>query len=388
MEWKRYVALVLGCSLLGGCASTATYPYSAAQERQLTVEVMAGAAPAVTVDAAVEVVGGILWLDDNVKALLDSRIDRQWQATRRLEALRELLFADVALHIQYSSSGTKTAMQTYTSASGNCLSLTNLFIAAARYLDLSAQFQTVEVRPTWGQQGAVLIRYEHVVATGRLPNGERYVVDFLPEFVLGDYASAATSDEVGLSLYFNNLGAENLVAGRLETAIGYLQQALRLRPDSSDAWGNMGAAMRRAGNQGLAEFSYLRALRADDQNFSALNNLAALYALQGREAEAGLIAKRVDRYRRTNPYYQYFLANLLFAEDRDAEAVLLLRAAIRLKRDEPEFYQALARTYTHMGDEEQARKTLQQGKKYQGKTFIPPGRDMNHRFWVNWMQLN
>jgi Flp pilus assembly protein TadD len=150
----------------------------------------------------------------------------------------------------------------------------------------------------------------------------------------------------------------------------------------------MGAAMRRAGNQGLAEFSYLRALRADDQNFSALNNLAALYALQGREAEAGRIAKRVDRYRRTNPYYQHFLANLFFAEGRDAEAVLLLRAAIRLKRDEPEFYQALARTYTHMGDEEQARKTLQQGKKYQGKTFIPPGRDMNHRFWVNWMQLN
>lgn len=388
MEWKRYVALVLGCSLLGGYASTATYPYSAAQERQLTAEVMAGAAPAVTVDAAVEVVGGILWLDDSVKALLDSRIDRQWQATRRLEALRELLFADAALHIQYSSSGTKTAMQTYTSGSGNCLSLTNLFIAAARYLDLSAQFQTVEVRPTWGQQGAVLIRYEHVVATGRLPNGERYVVDFLPEFVLGDYASAATSDEVGLSLYFNNLGAENLVAGRLETAIGYLQQALRLRPDSSDAWGNMGAAMRRAGNQALAEFSYLRALRADDQNFSALNNLAALYALQGREAEAGLIAKRVDRYRRTNPYYQYFLANLLFAEDRDAEAVLLLRAAIRLKRDEPEFYQALARTYTHMGAEDQARKILQQGKKYQRQMFMPPGRDMNHRFWVNWMQLN
>jgi len=375
------VALVVGCGVLGGCATTTNYPYSAAEERQLTAQVMAGA------DSAAGAGAEVLWLDNDVKALLDSRIDRQWPATRRLEALRELLFADDALHIQYSGSTTKTAMQTYASGTGNCLSMTNLFVAAARYLDLSAQFQTVEVRPTWDQQGAVMIRYEHVVATGRLPNGERYVVDFLPEFVLGDYDSSATSDAVGLSLYFNNLGAESLVEGRTEAAIGYLQQALRLRPESSDAWGNMGAAMRRAGNQALAEFSYLRALHEDGSNFSALNNLAALYDLQGREEEAGRLAKRVERYRRTNPYYHYFVANLFFEKGKDAEAVLLLREAIRLKRDEPEFYQALARIYTRTGDEAKADQTLQQGKKYVRKVFTPPGRNMNHRFWVNWLKV-
>jgi len=259
--------------------------------------------------------------------------------------------------------------------------MTSLFIAAARYVGLDAHFQTVAVDPTWDHEGNTMIRYEHIVATGNLAGGGLYVVDFLPEFVLGDMRTHLISDEQALALYFNNLGAEGVVDGRIDDAILNLRHAINLRPQFSDAWNNIGAAMRRAGEYELAEFSYRRAIHQDYRNYSALSNLAQFYAYRGREKEASQFQGRVNRYRAQNPYFHYFHAQLSFQKGDYDGARKSLKKSIRLKREEPDFYVALAKIHEHMGEEAESIEMLALAEKYRAGILRAPARRMNHRFW-------
>ena len=322
-------------------------------------------------------------LDSQYKAELEANIDRDWSPRQRLAVLREYLFGENGRQIQYSRSATKTAMETVHSGAGNCLSMTNLFVSSARYLDLSAQFQAVPIKPSWDQQGDVLIRYEHIVATGRLPSGKRYVVDFLPEFNLGDFVWRPNSDAEALSLYYNNLGAEQLVLGETDAAVAYFQQALHLAVKDSDAWNNMAAALGRQRRDQLAEFSYLHALKLNPRNFSALNNLAGFYYNRGKDVEAAAIGERAKRYRLKNPYYHYATARLFYQRQRFEETLLLLNEAVRLKDDEPDFYWALAETYEQMGDKPAAEEMRLQAADRQSRSGPAPGSSNTPGFWID-----
>jgi Flp pilus assembly protein TadD len=360
---------------LSGCMTAINYPYSNIEEQRLMQQVMG---PAVTTDGAFVTV-----LDSRYKADLEANIDRHWSPRQRLVALREYLFGAQGRQIQYSRSATKTAMETVHSGVGNCLSMTNLFVSSARHLGLSAQFQTVPIKPSWDQQGDILIRYEHIVATGRLPSGQRYVVDFLPEFNLGDFTWQPNSDAEALSLYYNNLGAEQLVLGATAAAVAYFQQALHLAVKDADAWNNMAAALGRQGRDRLAEFSYLRALRLNPRNFSALNNLAGFYDHRGEDAKAAAIGERAKRYRRRNPYYHYATARLFYQRQRFEETLLLLNEAVRLKADEADFYWALAETYDRMGDKPAAEKMRLLAAQNQQKSNSASTSGNTPGFWID-----
>jgi Flp pilus assembly protein TadD len=342
----------------------------------------------VLADAAAPSSADFMYLDPAFKALLEQRIEANWSAPKRLAALRSYLFAEDELDIRYGEGVAKTAMETYESRSGNCLSLTNLFVAAARSIGIDSHFQPVDIKPIWGQQGAMTIRYEHIVATGQLPNGVRYIVDFLPEAAYGDFDQKPSADEDALALFFSNKGAQRLLDGEALGAITQLQKALQLSPSSSAAWSNMGAAQRRAGNLELAEFSYLQALKHDKNNDSALNNLAALYDSQGRTKDAQQVAKRVQHYRQRNPYYHFLLANLFFDNGQYPQAVLLLREAIKLKDDEPNFYQALALTYTRQGEKKLAQQVQQRAVRLRVNDTAQVEQGFDHRFWLDTGHLN
>ncbi|MFT4797145.1 MAG: Flp pilus assembly protein TadD [Candidatus Azotimanducaceae bacterium] len=359
---------------LSGCASSLDYPYSDAVKAELLVEALGDEQPLqelITLD-----------LDDDLKAALDARIDARWRPVRKLRALRSFLFSEEEVGISYDASSSRTAMGTYRSGEGNCLAMTNLFVAAGRYVGLDASYQTVSVKPTWDHEGETMIRYKHIVAAGRIED-DTYVVDFLPTFLIGDRPSEKIDDFAAMALYFNNLGAEALVKGQTELSIEHLRQALALSPDNADSWNNMGAAMRRAGNNRVAVFAYYQALQKDAYNYSALSNLARYYESEGRADEALEIAARVGRYRRRNPYYHYFVAKLVYQEGLPNEAQEILNSAIRLKRDEPEFYEASAQISRALGNEVESDRYLAKAKHYRSmKHEKPPERTMNHRLLV------
>lgn len=373
-HFMRLIVVVVIYSQATGCISRLELGYSDAEDRQLTDQIKA---MVTIVDEDVE----LLALSPEIKALLEARINKSWRPQKKLKNLRDLLYGADERNIRYSADTTKTATDTFNSASGNCLSMTSLFIGAARHMGLDAHFKVVEVKPTWDHKGQTMIRYEHIVAAGQLSPGEHYIVDFLPNFIIDERDATQVTDHRVLAFFYNNLGAENVVEGNYQEAVSYLARALQIYPDFSDAWNNMGAALRRSGKDDIAEFSFRKSISLDQYNYSALSNLARYYKQKGKPHKADTFLKRVNNYRARNPYFHYYLSQLYFKGGDLAQSQQFLQASIRLKKDEPDFYLAMAEINGALGEDKSREKNLLLARKYQEEQRQLPPRTMGHRIW-------
>ena len=295
-----------------------------------------------------------LFINDEIKELLDRLIDVGDSSTVRVAKIQALLYEENYLNLRYDDSRTHTAVEAFETRQGNCLSAMNLYIAMARYAGIDAQFQTVEVRPEWDKRGSLLVLSRHINATGNLGYKRKYVVDFTPEIQLQQLTARTVSDLYARALYFNNLGVEALVAEDLDTALTYFKNALYLESDLSIAWNNIGAAYNRLGNREFAEYSYQMAFLAEGDNATAVNNLAKHYRSTGELELASRYEDAIQRFNDRNPYYHFARGQLaLEAEDLEGARVSF-QSAMRLKRFEPDFYSALADVYSALGDELEA----------------------------------
>ena len=323
----------------------------------------------------------VLALDDSARALIDANINDKWSQRSQLDKLRRMLFHEDGLDINYDESLTKTASETFESKLGNCLSMTNLFVAAARHIGIDARYQIVAVQPTWEKSNDTMIRYKHIVATGRLRGGSEYIVDFLPEFELGARRSRVISDRHGVALYYSNLGAEHIIRARPAQAIRYLRTSLSIEPDLTDTWNNMGAAMQRLGRLRLAEFSFKNAIKLSASNSMAISNLARYYVGSGQAEKARTLERVAASYRQRNPYYFYLRAQQAFDGNDHEEAIRLLNKAIRLKRD-ADFYMARAESYERLGKMKRSEESIRLARRYEREPDgIRPVREMDHSFW-------
>lgn len=316
-----------------------------------------------------EEVVDVLALNDEMKQFVDTRINSRWRTAKRLAELRNLLFSPELFAIEYETGNTKTAIETFESRSGNCLSMTNLFIALARYSGLDANYHLVNSRPEWDQSGNVLLWTQHINSIGVLRSGENYVLDFLPgrRVILREKMPAVT-DRYALAIYYNNLGAEAILEKKYQDSLGYLRIALSLEPTMSDVWNNMGATQRRLARVDLAKASYQQAIYLDAFNNTAMSNLSRLHFAEGDEDLGEYYRDRVLRYRLKNPYYRYANARTaLFIGDYE-KALEELSAAILLKEDDASFFIALAEAYEGLGDEHKRQLSLRLARHIKSET--------------------
>ena len=293
----------------------------------------------------------LLALDPAVIEYLDTHIDPALQGWELVDRLQNLLFSEEFLNIQYDDSANLTATETFAARRANCLSLVNLYIGMARHLGLTAQYQTIQIRPVWNRKGELLVLSEHINALGRLSPSNQYIVDFTPEVRLQQQTAELITDQQATALYFNNLAVEHLIAGELEPALQNFRYALATDPDLAIAWNNIGSALGRLGETALSEYSFLKAAALDRNNVSAANNLARFYAEQGDPEKAERYRRAVESYNRRNPYYHYLLGNIAY-EEKDFDAALRhFQEAIRRGDQEPDFYMALGMTFRELGDE-------------------------------------
>jgi len=305
-----------------------------------------------------------LELNSELREYVDSHVKRRWSPRKKLESLRKMLFDPDSLNLQYDNVKTKTAIETFESRRGNCLSMTNLFISAARYMDLDAHYQVVAIKPTWERTGTTMIRNEHINAVGKYQQGTSYSIDFLPELYYDEPKTYRISDKQAVALYYNNLGAEYLISGEPIQAVQHLRTAIHIDPNLADGWNNMGAAQRRLENRHLSEFSYIRAIQIDDRNYTAMSNLARFYGESGDTKKANKFMERVERFRKQNPYHLYFQARSAIEKQDYKTALRKLKKAIIKKNNEPDFYAALAMLYRQMGDLRRSKATLARAAKY------------------------
>ena len=292
----------------------------------------------------------ILLLSNEMKLVLEERIDPAWGDARKFLQLGQYFFNDDERHIQYDAGMTGTAEETFMAGHGNCLSMSILFVAAARHLKFDSHFETVVVEPSWTHEGETMIRYEHIVAAGNL-GSSKYVVDFLAQLIGERGPSTRVTDEQALALYYGNLAVEAIVTGDLDASVYKSLQSLKLWPKNSNTWSNLGTAYRRKGDSQLAEASYRRALSLSRDNYSALSNLTRFYLLEGRESEADIYLRRVSRYYRRNPHYHLQVARMQIQTGDFVGARANLERATRLKKDDPVLVEALSDVYEKLKDQ-------------------------------------
>jgi Flp pilus assembly protein TadD len=295
-----------------------------------------------------------LFISEEIKALLEAQVDPRDDAEAKVRTIQEILYGTEFLNLEYSSTPTYTAIETFESGQGNCLSAMNLFVAMARHVGVDAQFQTVEVRPYWDSTDDLLILSNHINATGKFSFQRSYVVDFTPEIALQQLTSREVSDLYARALYFNNLGVEAMIADDLEQAFRYFKNALFLEPEMSIAWNNIGANYKRAGNRELAEYSYHMAFLTEDRNATAVSNLARYYRDTGDEERAEEYRVAIERFNERNPYYHFARGQVAWSEKDLMGAAQAFLRALDLKQTEPDFYLALAALHEILGDEEGA----------------------------------
>ena len=286
----------------------------------------------------------------------------------RLRALLQAMLDDGLLNLDYDLNRSQIAQQTFTARSGNCLSFSILFVAFARELDLDAQFQIVDIPPSFSAQDALVLLNNHInVRVKGIRRDVRHVQDHVVDFnsveYNGNYLTREVNDAYAVSLYHSNVAVELIGQERMREAFQHLKRGLVASPDIAGLWVNLGVLYARAGLFKAAETAYKVALEAQPNNKSALVNMVKATRALGKNQESLQYAKRVRRYVEANPYYYSQSAREALDRGNVTEALDMLETAIALKDDEHQFYHLQGIALYRQGFVEAAHASLQEALK-------------------------
>jgi lipoprotein NlpI len=282
------------------------------------------------------------------------------------------------LNFDYDPQVTLPADQAFERRVGNCLSFSAMFVAMARKAGMHTYFQEVEIPPTWSNVDDNLLVSKHVNAIV-YNKGHTFTVDISRRKTREIERTRRLSDEEARAQYFNNLGADALIAQDIALAYGYFRKALETQSDLPYVWSNIGVILRRNGQTEDAILAYNTALQLKPDQTVALNNLHVIYSEDGNLEAAEELAARVERNRRKNPYYIQYLAEVAIEEHRYAEAISFAKRAIRMDANEYRFYYTLAQAQYFNGKMNLAQasleKALNRAPDYDARSrlILPPG---------------
>ena len=307
----------------------------------------------------------ILEMTPEMTAFIDKYVGDRRNRNARLKRLIHAVMGDDNFELIYDDS-TRTAAQTFRDRRGNCLSFTNLFIAMARYLEIQAHYQEVEIPPDWSLVGESFLFSQHVNVFLDLGADETRIVDFNIYDFNVSYERRLISDARARAHYFSNIGVDHMLAGETQQAYANFRQAVLEDQTFSPAWINMGILHRREGYPDYAETAFRQALEIYEFDFLAMSNLANLYEEEGLEEQAEQYRSRVQAHRMNNPYYLYGLAQTAIVDGDYNSAIRHLRSAIRKRDEDPRFYSLLSVSYFMAGDEKSAAKWMERAEELAG----------------------
>ncbi|WP_052692166.1 tetratricopeptide repeat protein [Teredinibacter purpureus] len=308
----------------------------------------------------------ILAISDELKGLLDRTIANLSSGREKAIELHRLLFKPMFLNIDYVYNATHTAQQTYETREGNCLAHAALYTAAARYVGLKAQFQTVDVPRDWLDRDNFYIVPGHVNVVVKLP-GNTITVEFADAYSAQHTQlldSKVIPDKQVLAEYYNNIGMNYMEEKDYPTAIAYMQKSIDTYSKVGSVWSNIGVVYKLNGYLELAENAYKKGLKYDKRNMSIINNIYILYNQTGQYEKAQKLAKKVTRYSKKNPYYLEKLATTDLNLGNYGHAISLLKKAIALKQNEPEFYINMSFAYHQLGQYNESLKAATLAREY------------------------
>lgn len=298
-----------------------------------------------------------LALTDAMRAWLAAEVPPHLNLDNRPEHLLRRLLESDGLGLRYETGFTGTAREVFESRVGNCLGMTQLFVAMGREIGVPIYYLGVDRITRYKREHDLIIVSDHITAAIDMP-GDRRVL----EFSLGeefDYRTARPLPDVtALALYYSNRGAELVQARQNREARQQLDIAVALDPGLAQAWVNLGVARRRVGDAAGAEEAYRRALDIDADHLSAYHNLVGLYRLLGRSDPAGRILQMLDRRDNRNPFIYLQLGDLGRQRGHPEEARRFYRRAVKLGREHAETHAAMGLWLVEAGEPKRAERWL------------------------------
>ena len=300
----------------------------------------------------------VLAVSAEMRAFVDAHVDRKASGNLKLHQLVSAIIDKATFGVEYDDT-TRTASETFRVRRGNCLSFSSMFVAMARDVGLSVQFQEVEVPPDWTLDNDTFVLNRHVNVYVDLERAGKRVVDFNIADFKASYEMHKISDTRARAHYYNNIGVARMQAGDTASALACFRRAIADNDRGfAAAWTNLATLYQRKGHLAHAEAAYLQALKASKWDLVAMSNLARLYERIGDRERAATYQKKVVYHRLCNPYYRYSLAlDALATGDLDA-AIGHLKFAIRKRPKEDQFCLQLGLTYLKKGDARSARRWL------------------------------
>lgn len=292
----------------------------------------------------------------------------QTSTPAKTAALLKAFFTPVeegGLGMVYDDEYTRTVKEAWRDHKANCLSLTALYIAACKTINLEARFGESLRISRWRRVGST-IRYErHVVAVVPSGNiGQELIADFLPEMRRGSQMVAILDQKRVLALFHSNRAVELMEGLRMDDAMAEARLSIEVDPTSGVGWNILGVVQREQGLNADAETSFLKALAVDPQDGSACGNMETLLRAEGRIGEAQAYRERGLEVRKHDPYFNAFLAEEALSNSDWGEAAKRIKMAIRLLPQEPDFHLIQARVFLAEGKTKNAIKALENAKRW------------------------
>jgi len=274
---------------------------------------------------------------------------------RRINQVNDFIFD--GLHLEYSLTPTRNAVETFRSRAGNCLSFVNLFVGVARQVGLTPSYVEVTDLQKWNHREGMVVSQGHIVA-GMYLDGVLRTFDFLPYRQKAYKEFNPIDDLTAAAHYYNNLGAEALLGGDLVRARELITTATRIAPRFDKAINNLGVVQARAGEPGKALETYQRGLTISPDNPTILVNMARALQQLGRGKDADDMLARVESENTTNPFFFIYEGEIALGRGEPQKALDYMVRALRLDSELPEVHLGFVKVYFALGDLEKARHYL------------------------------
>ena len=270
----------------------------------------------------------------------------------RVQAVVDYIFG--GLELAYSQTPTRDASATYRTREANCLSFVNLFVGIARNWRLNPYYVEVEDYQRWTFNDGVVVSRGHIVA-GLTVDGQLSTYDFLPYAPKAYRDFRPISDLDAMAHFYNNLGAEALMAGEVEVAEKNLRVATSLAPDFEKAVNNLGIVHLRRGEVEVARALYERGLELNPSSVPQMTNLARVYQSLGETEKALDLLTQLEGLNHTNPFFFVYRGEAALADGDLPAALDYMREALRTDSEVPEVHVGLVKVYMAFGELDKAR---------------------------------
>jgi Tfp pilus assembly protein PilF len=318
-RWIRCLTAIFAPLLLSACASMAPSALLPVAELFDDAAFKPPSAPVST--------AGLFALSEPMQAYLRSaEFAAQVRRHGPERGLIEALHRKGQLKLDYDSTRTRTAAETFDEKAGNCMSLVVMTAAFARAMKLEVEFQDVLTEENWRRAGNMYIASTHVnlriALRPQLNQGAIFTtrtmltVDFMPPSEAELLSARPIGENELVAMYQNNRAAEALTLAKLDDAYWWARAAMSEHPNYINAYNTLAVVYQQRGMLGQAERVHRVALQREPENTIMMRNLAGVLAQQGKlEESRALLAqlKTLD----PQPPYHYFNKGLTAMQNGD-----------------------------------------------------------------------